>query len=134
MATYFYVNEFESQYFLVVMIETEDGSAAGIVTKLKETFGEMKIPMKNIIGYSSVTTNVMFGQHNSVAQLLKSEVSHIQFVKCSYHLIHLVASQAALKLPKSVEGLCRDVYAHFNRSSKRQDVYKTFQVFFGAEL
>ena len=45
MATYFDVKKFE-QNFLVDMIEIEDGSAAGIVTKLKETFGEMKIPME----------------------------------------------------------------------------------------
>ena len=89
--------------------------------------------MGNIIGYSSDTTNVMFGQYNSVVQLLKSEFSYIQAVKCSCHLIHLVSSYAASKLPKSVEDLCRDVYAHFHRSSKRQDVFKQFQAFFGVE-
>ena len=29
--------------------------------------------MENIIGLSSDTTNAMFGQHNSVAKLLKSK-------------------------------------------------------------
>ena len=37
-----------------------------------------------------------------------------------------VSSYTALKLPKSVEDLCRDVYAHFHRSLKRQDVYREF--------
>jgi hypothetical protein len=133
IATFFDIEKFEVQYWLVDMIETEDGSATGIYAKMKETFLQHNIPMRNIIGYSSDTTNVMFGQYNSVSQLLKSEFSYVQLVKCSCHLIHLVSSHAALKLPKGVEDLCRDVYAHFSRSSKRQDVYKEFQAFFNAQ-
>ena len=89
--------------------------------------------MDNIIGYSSDTTNVMFGSQNSVSQLLKSDVRHVHVVKCSCHLIHLASFYAALKLPKSLEDLCRDVYAHFSRSSKRQDASKEFQEFFEVE-
>ena len=48
-------------------------------------------------------------------------------------LIHLASSYAALLLPKSLEDLCRDIYAHYHRSSKRQDVYKEFQSFFNVE-
>ena len=107
------------QYWLVDMVETEDGTAAGIYSKIKETFNELNIPMANIIGYSSDTTNVMFGQYNSVSQLLKSEFNQVQVLKCSCHLIHLVSSQATLKLPKTVEDLCRDVYAHILCSSNR---------------
>ena len=39
--------------------------------------------MENIIGYSSDTTNVMFGSQNSVSQLLKSDVRHVHVVKCT---------------------------------------------------
>ena len=133
VATFFDMETFEMQYWLVDMLETEDASAKGIYSKMKEAFSDLNIPMSNIIGYSSDTTNVMFGQYNSVVQLLISEFSYIQAVKCSCHLIHLVSSYAASKLPKSVKDLCRDLYAHFHRSSKRQDVYKEFQAFFGVE-
>ena len=44
-----------------------------------------------------------------------------------------VSSYTALKLPKSLEDLCRDVYAHFHRSLKRQDVYREFQTFYDVE-
>ena len=57
----------------------------------------------------------------------------MQLVKCSCHLIHLVSSYAALKLPKSLEDLCIDVFNHFHRSSKRQAVYKEFRNFFNLE-
>ncbi len=106
------------------MLETEDASAKGIYSKMKEAFSDLNIPMSNIIGYSSDTTNVMLGQYNSVVQLLISEFSYIQAVKCSCHLIHLVSSYAASKLPKSVEDLCRDLYAHFHPSSKGRTFIK----------
>jgi len=109
LANFFNVEKFEMEYWLVDMLETDDGTALGIYSKLKEAFDDLHIPMTHIIGYSSDTTNVMFGQHNSVAQLLKSDFNFIQVVKCSCHLIHLVSSYAALKLPKSVEDLCRDM-------------------------
>jgi hypothetical protein len=103
VAVLFNVEKFELEYWLVAMVETEDGSADGIYSKIKETFSGINIPISNIIGYSSDTTNVMFGENHSVSQLLKSEVGYVQVVKCLCNLIHLVASKAALKLPKSVE-------------------------------
>ena len=133
VATFFDVAKFELQYWLVDMVETEDGSVAGIYSKIKETLNELNISMANIMDYSSHTTNLMLGQYDSVSHSLKSEINHVQVVMCSCHLIHLVSSQAALELPKSVEDQCRDVYAHFHRSSKRKDDYKEFQAFFRAD-
>lgn len=89
------------QYWLVDLLEKNDGSAKGIYSKMKEVFNKMNIPMNNIIAYSSGTTNFTFGQYNLVVQLLKSEFNYVQAAKCSCHLIHLVASYAASKLPKS---------------------------------
>lgn len=120
LATYFDMQSFESKYFLLDMVEIVDGTANGIYSAVKQVFSELHIPMANIIG-SSDTTNVMFGEHNSVTQLLKAEYPHIFTVKCSCHLIHLISSYAAMKLPKGLEDLCRDIYNinHFHRSSKR---------------
>ena len=126
---YFDTKCFQSKQILLDMAEVEDSTAEGIYSAFKGVFQTLNIPMDNIIGYSSDTTNVMFGAHNSVSQLLKSDVRHVHVVKCSCHLIHLASSYAALKLPKSLEDLCHDVYAHFSRSSKRQDTYKEFQEF-----
>ena len=105
VATFFDVAKFELQYWLVD----------------KETLNELNIPMVNIMDYSWHTSNVILGQYNSVSHSLKSEINYVQVVMCSCHLIHLVSSQATLKLPKSVEDQCRDVYAHFHRSSCTYD-------------
>ena len=133
MACYFDTQCFQSKQILLDMVEVEDSTASGIYSAFKRIFQTLNIPMDNIIGYSSDTTNVMFGSQYSVSQLLKSDVRHVHVVKCSCHSIHLASSYAALKLPKSLEDLCRDVYAHFSRSCKRQDAYKEFQEFFEVE-
>ena len=134
LGTYFDMQSFETKYSLLDMAEITDGTAYGIYSAVKQVFSELHFPMENIIGYSSDTTNVMFGEHNSVSQLLRAEYPHIHTIKCSCHLIHLVSSYAAMKLPKGLEYLCHDIFYHFHRSSKRQDVYQEFQKFFDASF
>ena len=109
------------------MVEVEDGTGNEIFSALKKTFAQLHVSMNNIIGYSSDTTNVMFGQNNLVSQLLKSEVPFVQLVKCSCHLIHLVSSYVALKLPKSLEDVCRDVFNHFHHSSNAKQSTTNFK-------
>lgn len=86
-----------------------------------------------MVAFCSDTTNVMMGNNHSVATLLRDELPDIIIVKCSCHMIHLCASYACLKLPKSLEDLCRNIFTHFNLSSKRQDAFKEFQNFVGVE-
>ena len=133
LATYFDMKSFQTKKLLLDMVEVEDGMAKGIYAAVKQSFSDLHVPMNNIIGYSSDTCNVMFGEYNSVFQLLRAEFPDVVTVKCSCHLIHLVSCKAALQLPKGLEDLCRDVFAHFSRSSKRQDTYKEFQEFFKVE-
>ena len=133
LATYFDMETFTSKYYLVDMIEVVDGTAKGIYSALKQACADQFIPMDNLIGYSSDTTNVMFGEHNSVSKLLVTEYPNVTAIKCSCHLIHLVSSYAAMKLPKGLEDLCRDIFNHFHCSSKRQELYQQFQTFFNTE-
>ncbi|CAB4006035.1 zinc finger MYM-type 1-like [Paramuricea clavata] len=127
------MKSFQTKKLLLDMVEVEDGTAKGIYAAVKQSFSDLHVPVNNIIGYSSDTCNVMFGEYNSISQLLRAKFPDVVTVKCSCHLIHLVSSQAALQLPKGLEDLCRDVFAHFRRSSKRQDTYKEFQEFFKVE-
>ena len=45
----------------------DDGTANGIFSAVKKTFARLHVSMNNIIGYSSDTTNVMFGENISVS-------------------------------------------------------------------
>ncbi len=115
------------------MVEVENCTATGLYKAIKGSFEEKKIPIKNIIGYSSDMTNVMFGEHQSVVALLKKDAPHVLAVKCSCHMIHLCASHACLKLSKTLEDLCRNIYSYFSRSSLRQKELEEFQAFVGVE-
>lgn len=87
-----------------------------------------------MVGFSSDTTNAMAGQFHSVFTNLKTAVPGIACIKCSCHMIHLSASKACLKLPRSIEDLLRNMGSHFSRSHSRQTKYKAFQEFFQVEI
>ncbi len=82
------------------IVEVDNSGANGLYQAIRAIFQEKFIPLSNIIGYSSDTCNVMFGENLSVSTLLKKDFPHVTAVKCSCHLIHLCASHARLKLSK----------------------------------
>lgn len=72
--------------------------------------------------------------HCNVYALLKRELPNIVYIKYSCHMIHLVASKACLKLPRSIEDLLRNLGSHFSRSFTRQEKFKEFQEFFHTDI
>ena len=61
MAVLFDVKSCEIKTYLLDIVDCSDGTAQGINKALKGSFEEHPIPMENVVGYSSDTTNVMFG-------------------------------------------------------------------------
>lgn len=120
-------NTVKSQFFKVIEVAAAD--ATTIVTTINSLFQKEGIPIDNIVGYASDTTNVMFGQNHSVVTLLKQRLPNLVVIKCLCHTAHLCASHACEKLPRSIESFIRDVYSHFSHSAKRIAQYKTFQHF-----
>ena len=45
-------------------------------------FEQSNIPLINIMGYASDTTNVMFMEHTSVVSLLKDKIPNLFVMKC----------------------------------------------------
>jgi len=86
------------------------------------------------VGFSSDTCNVMAGSLHSVFTNLKKYIPNISCIKCSCHMIHLSASKACIKLPRSIEDVLRNIGSHFSRSHSRQMKYKEFQEFFKVEI
>lgn len=135
----FTVIYFDHQQYKIIcrffdMVEHCSGTADDLYKCLVKTISEKRIPLTNLVGFSSDTTNCMFGKDQSVAALLKKEFPDIALIKCSCHMIHLCASKACLELPRSVEDLLRNIGAHFHRSAKRTEKFKEFQDFFGTEI
>ncbi len=130
----FYSNQEKTVKSLFLkLIEVTDADATTLTTTLTGYFEKEGIPLENIVGYASDTTNVMFGQHHSVVSLLKERIPHLFTMKCLCHTAHLCASHACEKLPRSVEDLVRDIYSHFAHSAKRLAEYERFQSFTNIE-
>lgn len=125
-------NKVETRFYDMKALESS--KAIDLVNCLKETLSANGIPLTNLVGFSSDTCNVMFGEHHSVVSLLKEELPDVAFIKCSCHLSHLVASKACLKLPRSVEDLLRNLGSHFSRSFSRQKKFEEFQQFFSVDI
>ena len=115
------------------LLEVAESDADTLVRALTSFFNKNQIPLSNIIGYASDTTNVMFGQHHSVITLLKGIIPHFYTMKCLCHSAHLCASHACERLPRSIEDLVCEIYSHFSHSAKRLAEYKRFQAFTNTE-
>lgn len=110
------------------------GTADDLTDTLLKCMSDKGLEKNMMVGFSSDTTNAMAGKFHSVFTNLKTAVPGIACIKCSCHMIHLSASKACLKLPRSVEDLLRNVGSHFSRSHSRQTKYKEFQEFFQVEI
>ena len=104
-----------------------------ITNALAQCLRDKHIPFENMVGFCADTCNVMLGSKQSLSQLIAQNHPWVVRVKCSCHTIHLCASHAASELPKSVEDRCRNVFAHFSMSSKRQGHLAKFQEYFESE-
>ena len=129
IGSYFDDVKYEITCVFIDLIEMPDGKANTIYNKMLECLNEKGIPIQNVIGFCADTCNTMFGKNHSVSQLLVSNHPWILPVKCSCHMINLCSSHASLKLPKSLEDLCRNLYAHFHVSSQRRNALAEFQDF-----
>ena len=133
MVVFFSEKDLKLHVKVLDMVKCSDGSAEGLTNRIEQVIEENSIPWQNIVGFCADTTNVMFGANRSASTLMKAMVPHILNVKCSCHLIHLCSSYACLSLPKTLEDLARNIYAHFSRSASRREKFAEFQEFFRCE-
>lgn len=133
--TVIYMDEqYGIRYNFFDLFEVKCGTAEQLYKDLKHSILSKGIPLENLVGFSSDTTNVMVGEFNSVFTHLKEDSPHIVCIKCSCHMIHLAASKACLKLPRNVEDLLRNIGSHFSRSYGRQLAFQEFQEFFRVDI
>ncbi|KAJ8937234.1 hypothetical protein NQ314_011989 [Rhamnusium bicolor] len=95
--------------------ETSVTTADELYKCLKNSISSKNIPLSNLVGFSSDTTNVMLGDNHSVYTHLKQDLPFIVCIKYSCHMIHLSSAKACLLLPRSVEDLLRNLGSHFSR-------------------
>ena len=107
---------------LYELIEVVEGNAEALFQAICHMLENNGIPITNIIGFATDTTNVMFGQHSSAVSRLKDKHPNLFVLRCIYHSAHLCASRAYKKLPCTAEELIHNVhvYNYFCHIAKRQ--------------
>lgn len=114
---------------LYELVELAEGNAETLFQVICKVLENDEIPLSNMLGFAADTTNIMFGQHNSVVSRLQQAIPSIFILRCICHSAHLCASHACEKLPRTAEDLIHDIYNYFSHSAKRQSDFKKFQHF-----
>ena len=120
---------FKVETKLLSLVETATGTAEGLFDAITHEFEECELNFEKLIGFSADTTNVMFGENNSVASRIQAANPNVVTVKCVCHSTALAVSYACKVLPRQIEDLVRDIYNYFSQSSKRKKEFAEFQNF-----
>ena len=78
------------------LLEIAHGDAESVFQALVWLFERDSIPLSNIIGFATDTTNVMFGEHNSVASCLKKK-SQTYFLRNVFVTVHTYVHHMPVK-------------------------------------
>ena len=115
------------------LIDVKDSTAEGIYNSLVEFFTKHNIPFANMIGYAADNAAVMMGNISGLKKKLEDKVPNLFVLGCICHSLHLCSSNACLKLPRSIEDFCRDLYNYIFHSPKRILQFKEMQKFAALE-
>ncbi|KAJ8893119.1 hypothetical protein PR048_005702 [Dryococelus australis] len=77
---------------------------------------------------------IMIGVKNGTAAHLKKEIPNLCVVGCVCHLINLAAEKAAATLPYSIDEILVDIFYYLEKSAKRKDKLKEFQILYDTEV
>jgi hypothetical protein len=107
---------------------TEASTGQNIFNLLNAELVLRNIPWKNCIAFECDSASVMVGRYKGVAAFIKKEHPSVYVQGCVCHLIHLAAEKAVAELPVSVEDLLIDLYYYFDKSTKRLQELRKFQL------
>lgn len=129
-ATKYYSEKFQCpQTKFLCMIDLKGETAQDLFDSLNNALTERNLNLTNLIGFAADTTNVMFGERNSVVSKLREVNPNCIFFKCMCHSTNLSVSYACKKLPRTIELFVKEVYTYFSHSSQRQRELAEFQKF-----
>lgn len=114
---------------LLNLVPVQEETAAALFELLKTDLAKHDVQVTQLIGFAADTTNVIFGEHNSVASRIKEENPNCLAIKCACHSCALAVSHACSLLPRNLEQVIKECYNYFALSSKRCLEFKEFQEF-----
>lgn len=122
-----------TKYQFYRLLDLTEATADAIFEKIKQSFLEDGIPLRNVMALGTDGASVMVGPRNSVLSRFKVEQPYIFHIHCTCHVAALCAADACKAIPKTIEQLCRDIHSHFAHSCKRLQLYHEFQEFVDAD-
>lgn len=111
-----------------------DSTAEGITSKIIQVFKENKIPLTNMVGFTSDNCPVMMGAVNGVQAKLKLQIPNLFVNGCICHSLNLISCAAFSCLPTDIDKFMRAINSYFCNSPKRKEEFVEFQEYFGAEV
>ncbi|XP_063215641.1 uncharacterized protein LOC134527170 [Bacillus rossius redtenbacheri] len=113
---------------LCVPVLSGDSTGVNIAALVIQSLRSRNIKLQNCISFSTDNAPVMIGLKNGAATHLKKEMPNLFVAGCACHLINLAAEKAAATLPCKVDEILVDIYFYLEKSAKRKDKLKEFQV------
>lgn len=105
--------------------QLDECNADSIVESLKSCLSKRGLNVNKLLAIGTDNASVMVGINNGVYAKLKSEIPHLQLIRCVCHSLQLAVSHAASEfLPRNLEFLIKETYNWFSHSALRQITYK----------
>lgn len=103
----FAISKVRDRFLTLIKLNSSD--AKSIYNSIYKCFEELKIPIKNCVGFGSDNASVMVGRKGGVRALLLKENPYMFTMGCLCHSLNLCSSSAAKMIPTNVEVLARNI-------------------------
>ena len=114
---------------LLNLVPVEGETAAELFETMENDLRKHNIEISHVVGFSADTTNVIFGNNNSIVTRILAANPQCMVIKCACHSCALAVSHACSVLPRHLEQLVKECYNYFSCSSKRTLEFQEFQDF-----
>ena len=111
---------------LLNLVPVDGETAAELFETMENDLRKHSIEMSHIVGFSADTTNVTFGNNNSIVTRILAANLHCIVIKCACHSCALAVSHACSVLLRNLEQLVKECYNDFSCASKRLLEFQDF--------
>ena len=116
------------------IIAITDFTATGIFSSLESVLEKLKIPMANLLSFTSDTCNVMKVEQGGVIAKLRTIQPRIIHVHCICHLVSLCTKSAVKILLLKFDNFLVDIIYRFQNSANRVVILQEYTEFCSAEF
>jgi hypothetical protein len=85
---------------LLNLVPVQGETAADLFELMKTDLAKHDVQITQLVGFAADTTNVIFGENNSIASRIKEENPNCLAIKCACHSCALAVSHACALLPR----------------------------------